>query len=265
MRKFLALLLTVVCVVGLLSACGAAKNNTTEPTAVPTATNTPAPTNTPTPSPTPTPDPNCFFKCDFDSKPVGQVVDAYEFADSVTGELAYMLFNGVGSAMADFGAGKGMNGTGALVATGRTATWNGIALNLSDKYLGKGFKISFDASATSIKEGDTEMQISCTTKFQAVNPTSGKTGMVYPEYNRIVVTSKDGAWVHGEGVVFFPTDAVIDPEDAGTTPQIYFESPTGKGKEDLYIDNIEITVIDGVGDYAAFLQYWEEHKPAEEE
>lgn len=54
MRKFLALLLTVVCVVGLLSACGDAKNNTSEPTAAPTATNTPAPTNTPTPSPTPT-------------------------------------------------------------------------------------------------------------------------------------------------------------------------------------------------------------------
>jgi len=265
MRKFLALLLTVVCVVGLLSACGDAKNNTSEPTAAPTATNTPAPTNTPTPSPTPTPDPNTFFKCDFDSKPIGQVVDAYEFADSVTGELAYMLYTGVGSGIADCAAGKGKDGTGALVATGRTATWNGIALNVGEKDFGKGLKVSFDASAVSLKEGVTEMQISCTTKFQVVNAKTGKGTTVYPEYNRIVVTSVNGEWVHGEGVVFFPSDIFFNPDDGGTTPQIYFESPTGNGKEDLYIDNIEMIVIDGVGDYEAFQKYWDEHKPAEEE
>jgi hypothetical protein len=264
MRKFLALMLTVVCVVGLLCACGPAKNNTTEEAVTPTSTPTPAPTNTPTPSPTPTPDPNCFFKSDFDSMPVGQVVDAYEFADAMTPELAFMLFSSVGSGNADCLAGKGMNGTAALVATGRTATWNGIALNIDEKYFGKGLKVSFDASAVSMKEDEHEMQISCTTKFQITNA-DGRTLTVYPQYNRIVVTSVDGSWVHGEGVVFFPTDIAYDPENSGTIPQIYFESPTGKGKEELYIDNVEMTVIDGVGDYAAFNQYWMEHKPAEEE
>ncbi|MBO4627448.1 MAG: hypothetical protein J5645_05695 [Lachnospiraceae bacterium] len=264
MRKFLALMLTVVCVVGLLCACGPAKNNTTEETVTPTATSTPAPTNTPTPSPTPTPDPNCFFKCDFDSKPVGQVVDAYEFADAVTGELAYMLFGGVGSGIGDFAAGKGTNGSGALLVTGRTATWNGIALNIDEKYFGKGLKVSFDACATSLKEDEHEMQISCTTKFQITN-SSGRVTMLYPQYNRIVVTSVDGAWVHGEGVVYFPSDIIFDPADSGATPQIYFESPTGKGMEDIIIDNVEMTVIDGVGDYTGFKKYWDEHKPAEEE
>ncbi len=264
MRKFLALFLTVVCIVGLLSACGNASDNKTEST-TPTATATPAPTNTPTPSPTPTPDPNCFFKSDFDSKPVGQVVDAYEFADALTGELAYMLFNAVGSGMADFGAGKGKDGTNCLVATGRTATWNGIALNVGEQYFGKGLKVSFDVSATSLKEEDTSMDISLTTKFQVINPKTGNAGMVYPEYNRVVVTSENGAWVHGEGVVFFPSDIIVDPENSGTTPQIYFESPSGKGKEDILIDNVEFTVIDGVGDYAAFLAYWEEHKPVEDD
>ena len=35
--------------------------------------------------------------------------------------------------------------------------------------------------------------------------------------------------------------------------------------EDIIIDNVEMTVIDGVGDYTGFKKYWDEHKPAEEE
>jgi len=182
----------------------------------------------------------------------------------MTNELAYMLFTGVGNGIADFAAGKGKDGTNCLVATGRTATWNGIALTVPEQYYGKGFTISFDASATSIKDGVTAMDISCTTKFQIMDAATGTASTVYPEFNRIVITSENGEWVHGEGTVYFPSDVYIDPENAGTIPQIYFESPTGKGKEDIFIDNINITAIDGVGDYAAFQKYWEEHAPVEE-
>lgn len=264
MKKFLALMLTVVCLVSLLAACGDAKNTTPTDNVTPSPTATPEPTSTPTPTPTPTPDPNCFFKCDFDSKPVGLVADNYEFADALTGDLAYMLFSAVGSGMADFGEGKGVNGSNCLVATGRTANWNGIALNVDEAYFGKGMKISFDAKCESMKEDVTEMNVSLTTKFE-IETAPGKASMQYPQYNRIIVTSKDGAWVHGEGVIFFPTDIYVDPENAGTTPQLYFECADGKGKEDILIDNLEITLVDGVGNYEAFQAYWEEHKPAEGE
>ena len=59
--------------------------------------------------------------------------------------------------------------------------------------------------------------------------------------------------------MFLPTDI------SGTTGRLYFECADGKGKEDILIDNLNVTVIDGVGDYEAFTAYWEEHKPAEEE
>ena len=275
MKKKLIFLLTMVLLIGILAACGDATKNDTpaDPTAAPstpTPTEGPAatdtPTPTPTPSPIPTPDPNCFFKCDFDSAPIGQVIDVAEYKAEIQADptLAYLVFQGIGSALADFGEGKGTNGTNALVCTGRTSNWNGISLSIDEKYYGKGFHVSFDAMAKSDAADVTEMNVSLTTKFQGRNA-KGKVTMLYPAYNRIIVTSVDGAWVHGEGDVFFPSDPDTDPENAGTIPQMYFECADGTGLEDIYIDNLEITIIDGVGDQDAFNAYWEEHKPEDAE
>jgi len=269
--KKTALLLTLVLIVGLLSACGSADNSssggdaTTAPTTSAEATNTPttAPTDTPTPSPTPTPEANIYLKCDFDSAPVGFVLDDAEedivatIKDDPT--CVYLLFSQIGAAYADFGEGVGMDGTNCLKATGRNGTWHGIALNIDPKWYGKGFEISFDAKCVSMKDGVTDMLVSCTTQFQPLKEDGSAGSTVYPAYNRATGTSSDGAWVHCENTVFLPTDI------AEGTARIYFECADGKGKEDILIDNLSIKIVDGVGDYAAFEAYWEEHAPVEEE
>ncbi|MBP5489468.1 MAG: hypothetical protein J6Y10_02575 [Lachnospiraceae bacterium] len=266
--KKIALLLTLVLIVGMLSACGSANNTPSDSGSTPTTAATPTPegpTNTPTPSPTPTPDPNCFFKCDFDSAPEGLFLkDATEENQGLVEQdpsLVYLLFGGIGSGMADFGKGLGVDGSNCLVCTGRTNSWNGISMDIDPKWYGKGFKISFDAKCVSMKEGVTDMLVSLTTQFQYIKDKEAGTASstVYPAYNRITGTSSDGKWIHCEGTVFLPTDI------SGTTGRLYFECADGKGKEDILIDNLNVTVIDGVGDYEAFNAYWEEHKPAEEE
>ena len=270
--KKIALLLTLVLIVGMLAACGSANNTPSDSGTTPTtppATNTPAPTDSPTPSPTPTPDPNCYFKSDFDTAPEGLLLkDKSEEIVSAIGadpKLQYLLFDQVGAGMAAIGAGQGKDGSNCLVATGRTASWNGIAITVDQKWYGKGFKISFDAKCESQKEGVTEMLVSLTTKFEAwKDKEAGKHSTQYPAYNRITETSKDGEWVHFEGTVFLPDDIYVDPETNASTAQLYFECADGTGKEDIYIDNLTITICDGVGDFEAFNAYWEEHKPAEE-
>ena len=270
--KKTALLLTLVLIVGLLSACGSASNNsttTTDPTATPTTaqpTNTPTPappTDTPTPSPSPTPDPNCFFKCDFDSAPEGLLLkdaDPENAAMIESGpEYTYLLFNQIGAAFADFGEGRGVDGTNCLVATGRNGTWHGISIDVDSKWFGKGFIVSFDGKCESMKEGVNEMTVSFTTQFQYLKEDGSKSGTVYPAYNRVTGVSVDGAWVHCENTIFLPTDLVEG------TARLYFECADGKGKEDILIDNLSITLTDGVGTYEQFEAYWAEHAPAEEE
>ena len=271
MKKF-ALLLTLLLVVGMLAACGSANNTPSDSGTTPAPTNTPTealPTDTPTPSPSPTPDPNCYFKSDFESAPDGLLLkDKSEEIISAIGvdpKLQYLLFDQVGAGMAAIGEGKGKDGTNCLVATGRTANWNGIAIPVDQKWYGKGFQISFDAKCVSAKEDVNEMLVSLTTKFEAwKDKEAGRHSTQYPAYNRITGTSKDGEWIHCEGTVFLPDDIYVDPETNASTAQLYFECADGVGKEDIYIDNLSITIVDGVGDYEAFNAYWEEHKPAEE-
>lgn len=274
--KKIALLLTLVLLVGMLSACGSANNTSSDSGTTPKAeqpTNTPteaAPTNTPTPSPTPTPDPNTYFKSDFDSAPFGKLMDdkGEDIVEAVKGNfgLVYLMFDQVGAGLASVSKDQGKDGSACLVATGRTATWNGIAITVDPKWFGKGFKVSFDAKCTSNKEGVTDMLVSMTTKFEYYKDKEKGTHTTdYPAYNRVTGTSVNGEWVHCEGTVFLPTDIYIDPETQASTAQIYFECADGNGKEDIFIDNLEIILTDGVGDYEAFNAYWEEHKPAEEE
>ena len=276
MKTKLMLVLTLVLLVGVLSACGD-KNTTTNTTGgttppaetTPVQEATPAPTNTPTVTPTPTPDPNAFFASDFDNYTYGLIIDdkAEDVSVAVKSDptLAYLLFDQVGAGMADLAVGKGVDGSNCLVATARNASWNGIALAIDPKWFGKGFKISFDAKAVSEKEGVNDMLVSCTTKFEILNPDTGAHPMKYPAYNRATGHSIDGEWVHCEQTVFFPTDIYINPDTGVSQAQMFFECADGKGLEDVYIDNLTITVVDGVGDWAAFEAYWEEHKPAEEE
>lgn len=271
--KKIALLLTLVLIVGMLSACGSANNTPSDSGSTPTTAATPTPegpTSTPTPSPTPTPDPNCYFKCDFDSAPEGLLLKDKEEAISAAitedYKLVYLFFDQIGAGMADFSADGGKNGSGCLVATGRSASWNGIAITVDPKWYGKGFKVSFDARCTSIKEGVTDMLVSMTTQFEVyTDKEAGKHSVQYPAYNRVTGTSSNGEWVHCENTIFLPTDIYLDSETNQSTARIYFECADGKGKEDIFIDNLSITLVDGIGDYEAFKAYWEEHKPAEEE
>ena len=78
MKKWVAMLLTLVLIVGMLCACGSANNsnNSNSNTENATPTNTPIP-ETPTPSPTPTPTPIYYFKCDFDSAPEGLLLNQF--------------------------------------------------------------------------------------------------------------------------------------------------------------------------------------------
>lgn len=269
--KKTALLLTLVLIVGLLSACGSANNtsSTTDPTATPTTaqpTDSPTPvppTDTPTPSPTPTPDPNCYFSSDFDSAPEGLIlkeIDAEKLATIEENyEFTYLLFNQIGAAYADFGQGRGVNGTNCLVATGRNGLWHGISLDVDPKWYGKGFIVSFDAKSESMKDGVTDMNISFTTQFQYIKEDGTASGTVYPALNRVTGVSSNGEWVHCEGTVFLPSDI------SGTSARLYFECSTGKGKEDILIDNLTMIATDGVGNYEEFLAYWEAHQPEAEE
>ena len=135
--KKIALLLTLLLVVGMLAACGSANNTPSDSGTTPAPTNTPTealPTDSPTPSPTPTPDPNCYFKSDFDSAPEGLLLK--DKSEDIVGainadpKLMYLLFDQVGSGMSAIGVGQGKDGTNCLLATGRTATWNGIAITV---------------------------------------------------------------------------------------------------------------------------------------
>ena len=266
--KKIALLLTLVLIVSMLSACGSANNTPSDSGTTPTdVPNTPTPTSTPTPTPTPE---TIYFKSDFDSAPEGLLLEDKDAAtvDAINKDykLVYLLFDQIGAGMADYSADGGKNGSGCLVATGRTASWNGIAITVDPKWFGKGFKVSYDAKCTSIKEGVTDMLISMTTQFEVyLDRDKGTHEVVYPAYNRATGTSSNGEWVHIENTLFLPTDIYMDPETKQSTARIYFECADGKGKEDIFIDNLTITMVDGVGDYEAFNAYWEEHKPAEEE
>ena len=272
--KKIALLLTLILAVGMLTACGSANNTSSDSGTTPKAeqpTNTPteaAPTNTPTPSPTPTPDPNTFFKSDFDSDFVGLLLDDVneEVAAAVKGDgkLVYLMFDQVGNGMATISEDQGVNGSACLVATGRTAAWNGIAITMHQKWYGKGFKVSFDAKCTSLKDGITDMLVSLTTKFEILKEDGSTHSMQYPAYNRVTGVSQNGEWVHCESVIYLPSNIYLDPDTQTSNAQIYFECADGKGKEDIYIDNLEIIATDGIGDYEAFNAYWEEHKPEEE-
>lgn len=262
--KKLALLLTLVLIVGMLCACGSANNsnNSNSNTENATPTNTPIP-ETPTPSPTPTPTPIYYFKCDFDSAPEGLLLNDLdaESAECIKNDptTVYLAFGQVGSGMADFGEGKGKDGSNCLVATGRNSNWNGISITVDPKWYGKGFKVSFDGKCVSQKDGVTDMLVSLTTQFQYIKEDGTASGTVYPAYNRATGTSSNGEWVHCENTVFIPTNI------NGNTAQLYFECADGRGKEDILIDNLVIELVDGIGDYNAFEAYWAEHAPVEEE
>ncbi len=256
MKKALSLILSLMMVMVLLAGCGDDVDKkgdptpTTAPTDTPAPTNTPAPTDTPTPTPTPEVDMNVFLKMDFDNDSTGTLILLGDYPDKLAPKYAPMFFGSMGDAYGELAADEGVDGSACLYVNSRTSSWNGISLNISEDMKGKGYKISFDAKFAS-EELD-EATISLTTKFNIskVDDEGKETiSAQYPDYNRVRGAVSKTEWTHFEGTVYFPTDAFVDPEDGGTNMIMYFELP--ESNDDFYLDNIDITVVDGIGDFAA--------------
>lgn len=266
MKKALSLILSLMMVMALLVGCGdnVDKKEDPTPTTAPTAeatpteepapTDTPAPTETPTPEPTPEVDMNVFLKMDFDNDSTGTLILLGSYPDKVAPKYAPMFFSSMGDAYGELAADKGADGDACLFVTGRTSDWNGVSITVPVDMMGKGFKVSYDAMIDG-SEAEDDAFISLTTSFRVkvvAEDGSESTSTKYPGGNRVNGELTVGEWAHFEGEIYFPTDAFVDPEDGGTNMIMYFERPATKAG--FYIDNLEITVIDGIGDFAAMVE-----------
>lgn len=268
MKKVLSLALSLMLVMALLVGCGEKvedenKDATPTPTqaaaSTPTPEATPTPEETPTPEPTPTPDvdPNLFLKADFDSDSQGTMISESDYPTMTAPDTTPLFFGSMGSSAADFAEGVGVDGSNCLIVSGRADTWNGISYTVPEAMFGKGYHFSFDAMFTS--EELTEATISLTTKFNTLDGDSPVAH--YPDYNRVSKANIPvNEWVHMEGTVYFPTDTYINPEDGNYNALFYFE--LAESKDDFYLDNIEITVVDGIGDFATMEEKKEEIRTA---
>lgn len=254
MRKAIGLALAAVLSMSLLVGCSEDKGGTATPTVAPTTAPTTAPTEaptpeataTPTPEPTPEIDPNVIIIADFDSDSTGVLIQLSNFPDMVGADTTPMFFSSMGNGVGEFAEGKGVDGSNCMVVTGRSSDWHGISLAVGREYFGKGFKVSYDAMFLS--EEVTEATISLTSKFMTQKE-DGTTSTHYPGYNRAADYSVTaGEWTHIEGTIYFPTDVYFDENDGATSAVVYFELP--QTSDDFYLDNISITVVDGVGDFA---------------
>lgn len=267
MKKVLSLALSLILVMALLAGCGEKvdddKDVSPTPTQAaassPTPEATPTPEETPTPEPTPTPevDPNLFLKADFDSDSQGTMISESDYPTMTAPDTTPLFFSGMGSATGDFAEGMGVDGSNCMIVSGRADTWNGIACTVPEEMFGKGYHFSFDVMFTS--ETLTKATLSLTTKF---NIMEGDTAAAhYPDYNRVSNSAVPvNEWVHMEGTVYFPSDTYTNPEDGNYNALFYFE--LAESKDDFYLDNLEITVVEGIGDFATMEEMKEEIRTA---
>lgn len=258
MKKVLSLALSLILVMALLAGCGEKVDDDKKEDATPTPSqsteapsptpeDTPTPENTPTPEATPTPevDPNLFLKADFDSDSQGTMISESDYPDMTAPDTTPLFFSGMGSATGEFAEGAGVDGSNCMLVTGRADTWNGISCTVPAEMFGKGYHFSFDVKFTS--EELEKATLSLTTKFNTLDGDSPVAH--YPDYNRVANSEVPvNEWVHLEGTVYFPTDTYTNPEDGNYNALFYFE--LAESKDDFYLDNLEITVVDGIGDFA---------------
>lgn len=168
------------------------------PTATPTATPTPTATSTPTPTPSPTPFvPTEFINTGFESDTEG--------------------FGGRGAATVSVVSG-GRTGN-ALSVTGRTSTWNGASIDVSD-LVAKEATYTFSAWVKQ-EEGSAKA-----IKLSAELNVSGETS--YPAIAQ--VSAESGVWTKVEGTYTTPSKF--------TKLQFYFEGPDGN--YDFLVDDLVI-------------------------
>ncbi len=255
MKKVLALALSLILVAAMFAGCGEKAGDstttpsptqaTTSPATTPDTTTTPEATATPEATPTPEVDPNLFLKADFDSESSGVMISQSDYPDMTSPDTTALFFSSMGSAVGDFAEGEGVDGSNCMIVTGRADTWNGISCTVPESMFGKGYHFSFDVRFTS--EELESATISLTTKFNTFDGESATAH--YPDYNRVAGTVAVNEWVHMEGTVYYPTDTYTVPDDGNYNAVFYFE--LAESTDDFYIDNLEITIVDGIGDFAA--------------
>ena len=146
---------------------------------------------------------------------------SFETADDLKG------FVGMGSSSGKIAADSGKDGSGCLAVTGRSDTWNGIAVTneLFDHY-GYMLRVSYDCM---LENGGS---ISCTPTFTC----NGGTWYPSGENDRVVCENMEaGKWYHAEGYMTLYSDM-----EKGSY-RFYWESPDNT--DNFYLDNVRIEVL----------------------
>ncbi|MCR5685510.1 MAG: hypothetical protein K6G81_08865 [Lachnospiraceae bacterium] len=136
-------------------------------------------------------------------------------------------FTGMGGAMARIVADGGSDSDGGLEVSGRTDTWNGIALpNDLFEHYGYYLKVSYDCMT---EKGGT---ISCTPTFNCNGGTHYPSG----ENDRVVCENMEGGkWYHAEGIMTMYSN--MDK----SSYMIYWEYPDNT--DNFYLDNIKVEIL----------------------
>lgn len=145
-------------------------------------------------------------------------------------------FSGFGSSIVRQVADGGEDGTGCMIVKMRQDSWNGAQMPEAyfEKY-GYLVKVSYDC----MMEEDGQ-SVSCTSTFSV----GGSSYYPDGENNRVAVSNMEaGKWYHAEGYV-----TMYSNMDQGSF-KLYWESPDNTN--DIYLDNIEVTVMSDVaaGEY----------------